>query len=198
MSDIDHTYWYLSRAAGIVAYLLLFTGTVLGLLMTGGVSDRWVARNRVYDLHRFVSLLTLGVILLHAVVVLPDQYFSFSLIELFVPMASPYRPEFMAAGVLSLYLTGAIIATFYLRRLMSYPVWRLVHYSTFAGFSLALAHGIGSGTDTDAPWMQYLYAGTALIVFNLAVYRALKGSARGIKPSTGDNAVSARSLLRGE
>jgi predicted ferric reductase len=197
MTDIDHTYWYLSRAAGIVAYLLLFAGTFLGLLMTGSVSDRWVARNRIYDLHRFVSLLTLAVILLHAVVVLPDEYFSFSVIELFVPLASPYRAEFMAAGVLSLYLTGSIIATFYLRRVIRYPIWRLIHYSTFAGFALALVHGIGSGTDTDAAWMQYLYAGTALIVFNLAVYRALKGSARGIKPAPGDR-ISGRSLLQGK
>jgi predicted ferric reductase len=194
MSEIDHTYWYLSRALGMVAYLMLFAGVVLGLLMTGSVTDRWIGRNRIYDLHRFLSLLTLIVIGVHALIVLPDTYFSFSLVELLVPLASPYRPELMAAGVLSLYLTGAIIATFYLRRLVSYRAWRFIHYATFLAFALALVHGVGAGTDTSASWAQYLYAATALVVFNLTVYRALKGSTRGIKPSMAD-AFSARSLL---
>lgn len=196
MTEIDHTYWYLSRAAGIVAYLLLSACITLGLLMTGGVLDRWSARNRVYDLHRFLSLLALIVILVHALIVLPDAYFSFSLLELFLPFVSPYRPLFMALGVFSLYLTGAIIGTFYVRRLISYEVWRLIHYTTFGAYVLALGHAIGAGTDTDTAWLQYIYATTALIVFNLLVYRVLKGSTRGIKPSTNGAAISARFLLR--
>jgi hypothetical protein len=53
-----------------------------------------------------------------------------------------------------------------------------MHYSTFLAFALALAHGIGAGTDTEAPWAQYLYAGSGLLAFNLLVYRVLKGESR--------------------
>src|SRR5687767_1276083 len=55
LNDIDHTYWYLTRASGFVAYLLLFACVSLGLSMTGSTLDRWLARYRVYDLHRFLS-----------------------------------------------------------------------------------------------------------------------------------------------
>jgi cytochrome b561 len=61
---------------------------------------------------------------------------------------------------------------------VSYRAWRLLHYLTFAVFVLALAHGVGAGTDTQSEWAQYLYAACGLLVFNLLVYRALKGSAR--------------------
>ena len=197
MSEIDHTYWYLTRSAGLVAYLMLFVSVTLGLTMTGGVLERWLRRYRVYDLHRYLSLLTLIVIVFHVLIVLPDRYLSFSVAELLLPFASPYRPLYMTLGGLSLYLMAIIIGTFYLRRLFSYARWRFVHYATFGAYVLALVHGIGAGTDTPAGWVQYLYAATALITFNLLVYRALKGSARGLRTASGhQGSASSRSLLR--
>jgi predicted ferric reductase len=178
MNEIDHTYWFLNRASGLLAYLLLFVSVVMGLTMTGGVLERVLRRYRVYDLHRFVSLLTLGVCVFHALIVLPDEYIRFSLAELLVPFASPYEPVYMALGVFAFYLTGLIVGAFYVRRIVSYRAWRLLHYLTFAAFGLALAHGVGAGTDTEGDWVRYLYAGTGLIAFNMLVYRALKGSAR--------------------
>jgi predicted ferric reductase len=178
MNDIEHTYWYLTRASGFVAYMLLFAAVVFGLSMTGDVVSRWLARFRVYDLHRFLSLLALAAAVFHALIVLPDGYIGFSLLELLIPFASPYRPFYMALGLLSLYLTAFITGTFYLRRLVPYRVWRLIHYATFGAFALALVHGAGAGTDTAAAWPPYLYAATGLMAFNLLVYRALKGSAR--------------------
>jgi predicted ferric reductase len=178
VNDIDHTYWYMTRASGFVAYMLLFAAVVFGLSMTGDLVSRWLARFRVYDLHRFLSLLALAAAVFHALIVLPDRYIGFSLFELLIPFASPYRPFYMALGAFSLYLAAFIAGTFYLRRLVPYRVWRLIHYATFGAFALALVHGAGAGTDTAAAWPPYLYAATGLIAFNLLVYRALKGSAR--------------------
>ena len=199
MSEIDHSYWYLTRSAGLVAYLMLFVSVTLGLTMTGGVLERWLRRYRIYDLHRYLSLLTLIVIVFHVLIVLPDRYLSFSVAELLLPFASPYRSVYMALGGLSLYLMAIIIGTFYLRRVFSYARWRFVHYATFGAYLLALVHGIGAGTDTPAGWVQYLYAGTALITFNLLVYRALKGSARGLRPASAGHqrSASSRSLHHG-
>jgi predicted ferric reductase len=180
---VDHTYWYLCRASGLVAYLLLFACVTLGLTMTGSVLDRWLQRFRVYDLHRFLSLITLGVTLFHVFIVLGDDYIAFSIGELLVPFASPYEPLYMALGAFGLYLTSVIVISFYLRRLLSYPAWRLLHYATFGAFVLALAHAVGAGTDTNAAWVRYLYAVTGVVAFNLLVYRVLKGSARGIPAS---------------
>jgi predicted ferric reductase len=200
MDEIDHTYWFLSRAAGIVAYLLLFASVSFGLAMTGTLVERWLRRYRLYDLHRYLSLVTLAMTLFHAVIVLPDRYIRFTPVELFLPMASPYRPEFMALGVIGLYVLGAVILSFYLRGLISYRGWRIIHYATFGVFVLALLDGIGAGTDTSAAWVQYMYAVTGVIVFNLGVYRVLKGSARGIPapPAPTEAALPSGLLPSGE
>jgi sulfoxide reductase heme-binding subunit YedZ len=175
---IDHTYWYLNRAAGLVAYLLLFAAVFLGLSMTGGVLERFLRRYRVYDFHRFVSLLALGATVFHVLIVLPDRFVRFGLLDLLVPFVSSYKPLYTALGIFGLYLMAAIVGAFYVRNLISYRAWRLLHYGTFAAFVLALVHGIGGGTDTQAAWVQYTYAATGLLAFNMLVFRLLKGSAR--------------------
>jgi predicted ferric reductase len=196
MNDIDHTYWYLSRAFGLVAYLLLFASVTLGLTLTGDPLSRWVQRFRLYDLHRFLSLVTLGASIVHVLIVLPDRYIAFSLVELFLPFASPYRPLYTALGGFALYLMAVIIGSFYARRFVSYRAWRLLHYATIAVFVLAVAHGVGAGTDTQEAWAQYLYAVTAVVAFNLLVYRLLKGSARGIPQEAPRGAAATSSALR--
>ncbi len=175
---IDHTYWYLNRAAGLVAYLLLFAAVFLGLSMTGGVLERFLRRYRVYDFHRFVSLLALGATVFHVMIVLPDRFIRFGVLDLVVPFVSPYKPLYTAMGIFGLYLMAVIVGAFYVRNLISYRAWRLLHYGTFAAFVLALVHSIGAGTDTQAAWVQYTYAVTGLVAFNMLVFRILKGSAR--------------------
>jgi predicted ferric reductase len=179
VGDIDQSFWYLTRASGVVGYLLLFASVTLGLLLTGDLAPR-AQRFRVYDIHRFLALTTLGLTLLHAVIVLPDRYFSFNLWQLLAPFASPYRSAYMALGGFALYVMIAVAGAFYLRRWLGYRAWRWLHYATFLVFALALVHGAGAGTDSGTAGMRGLYAVTGLAVFNLGVYRALKGSARGL------------------
>jgi predicted ferric reductase len=183
----DHTFWYLTRAAGFVAYLLLFASVALGLLLTTSV-PKPLRRFEVFDMHRFLALLALGVTTFHMLIVLPDGFIGFSLRELLVPFASPYAQVYMALGTLSLYLMAIVIGTFYLRPLVPYSAWRTIHYTTFAVFGLALVHGLGAGTDTSVSWALALYAVTGGIVLALLTRRVTSGSARGIpvaRPATG-------------
>jgi predicted ferric reductase len=186
---MDHTFWYLTRASGLVAYLLLFASVVLGLSMTASVTGRWFQRFQAYDLHRFLSLFTLGFVLFHMLIVLPDDYFAFQTWELLVPLLSPYRPEYMALGLLALLVMALTAASFYLRRVIGYRLWRFLHYGTFFAFLAAFGHGIGAGADSGSDWVKYLYAATGLIVFNLLLYRALRGEARGLQPRAGSHEV---------
>ena len=179
--DATHTYWYLTRAAGIVAYLLLFASVALGLVMTTDLFPKRLERFRVFDLHRFIAILALALSVFHALIVLPDAFIGFTLPELLVPFASPYRTTWMALGVFSLYLSIAVIASFYLRPLVPYAAWRLLHYATFAVFAMALAHGAGAGTDTQSLWARDMYAATGFVVFDLLVIRLVRGTTRGVR-----------------
>jgi len=184
MDATDHTFWYLTRATGLVAFVLLTVSVSLGLLMTGGLPGS-LRRNAVYDIHRFVALLTLCLTIVHVFIVLPDAFFGFTVVELLVPFASPYRPAYMALGALSLYLMAVVIATFYLRPLVPYAAWRLIHYGTFAVFTMALVHGIGAGTDTDASWASLVYALGGAMVVALLMVRLWRGLVVGGMPRVG-------------
>ncbi len=183
MTSTDHTFWYLTRAGGLTAYVLLFVAVAMGLLMTAGLAERTVGRYRIYDLHRFVSLLALGVTVFHVLIVLPDGFIGFSVAQLLIPFASPYRAGYMALGGFALYIGAIAAGSFYLRPLVSYRAWRLLHYSTLVAFAMALVHSLGGGTDSGALWARWLYAGSALVVFALLVYRVVLGSARGGLPA---------------
>ena len=179
--EVDHTFWYLTRAAGFVAYLLLFSAISLGLLLTGGLPGR-LQRFQTYDLHRFLALLALAVTLFHVLIVLPDRFIGFTVAELLLPFASPYEPLYMYLGVFSLYLLVIVIGSFYLRSLVSYRIWRYIHFSTSAAFALALVHGLGAGSDASTGWALAVYGVTGSAVLVLTARRIFGGRTRGLSP----------------
>ena len=189
MMDGEHAFWYLTRATGLVSFVLLTASVSLGLVMTGKLSGR-LRRNATYDVHRFVALLTLILTVVHTFIVLPDAFVGFSLWELLVPFASPYEPTYMGVGTLALYLMVVTIATFYLRPLVPYAAWRAIHYATFAVFVMALVHGIGAGSDSGTVWAQAMYWGGGGIVLALLVRRIGTSIAAGVRPREAEVAAS--------
>jgi cytochrome b561 len=58
-------------------------------------------------------------------------------------------------------------------------------------FTLALAHGVFAGTDTERPWMFALYAASGLVVVFLVLVRAFTYGYRPPRPAPA-RAVAAR------
>ena len=188
----DHSFWYLIRASGFIAYLLLFGSVVLGLLLTTSVPKGY-RRFDVFDVHRFMALLALIVTVFHMLVVLPDGFIGFTLWQLLIPFASPYTPVYIALGTLALYLMAIVIGTFYLRPMVPYRAWRTIHYATFAVYAMALLHGVGAGSDTSVTWALAMYAITGGVVAALIAQRVAFGSAHGIPGPRRGETVTATS-----
>jgi predicted ferric reductase len=169
--DVNHTFWYLSRAAGLCAYVVLVVNMALGLALSMPLLERWVMKWRIFDLHQFTGLMVVGLLALHVFVLLGDQYLGYTVPQLLVPFLSPYRPLSIALGVFGLYLTLVVTFTFYVRRQIGQRTWRLIHYGSFAVFALGLLHGILSGTDTGATWAIAIYAVSALLIGGLTWWR---------------------------
>src|SRR3990170_107000 len=98
-----HFFWYLARAFGVVAFLLVTLSTSLGLLISTRLGDRLFERAWAFELHKFAWLLGLGFLGLHMAVLLPDPWTRFRVIDLLVPATSAYRPWAVALGVLAMY-----------------------------------------------------------------------------------------------
>ena len=168
-----HWFWYVSRAAGMCAYLALVTSVVWGLLLSTGVADAWVARARSIDIHRWISAVALALIAGHALVLLGDPYVRFDMLDLVVPLVAAYRTGGVALGVLAGYASVAVFGSFWLRRHLGQRGWRLVHYLAFPTVGLVTLHGLLAGSDSDSPWMRLVYVLTTALVLWLVTYRVL-------------------------
>jgi DMSO/TMAO reductase YedYZ heme-binding membrane subunit len=148
--------WYVTRATGLVSIVLLTVSVLLGLLVAGRfASARW-PRFLTQGLHRSVSLMTLAFLALHIGTTVLDSYTSISLTAAFVPFASSYKAGWLSLGAVALDLLIALIVTSLIRGRLGYRAWRRLHWLAYACWPVAVAHGLGIGTDRSVTWVLAL------------------------------------------
>ncbi len=158
-------YWYLTRASGAVALVLLTISVVLGIVGSMRVyTDRW-PRFAVDTIHRDVSLLVIVVLVIHIITSVLDGFAPISLVAAVIPFDTAYRPLWLGFGALAFDLLLALVITSLVRRRLGYRTWRAVHWLAYASWPIAVLHGLGTGSDTKAWWMLLL---TALCVAAVA------------------------------
>ena len=166
--------WYSARAGGLTALVLLTLSVSLGLLLSlRAHSPRW-PRFAIEDVHRFAGTLTGIFIVIHGAGLLLDSYIPFSLGDLLVPGTGPYRPLAAALGIVAAELLAALAVANRLRGQLSYGFWRRTHYLNFAVWTLAILHGLISGTDTATLWAVGLYIACISTVAFLTAARLLE------------------------
>ncbi len=168
--DTVQSFWYVTRAAGLIAYLLLWLSTAWGLAVSSKIFDALLHRAVTYDLHQFISLLAIGFAVLHVVVLLGDQYLPFSIAALVIPFIAPYRPIWVGIGIIGFDLTVLVTVTFYLRRWIGQKTFRVIHLLSFLAYAGVTVHGLLSGTDSALVTTQVMYAASALVIVFLTVY----------------------------
>jgi predicted ferric reductase len=163
--------WYATRATGLVTLLLLTISVLLGIITAGRFAgERW-PRFLTQGLHRNISLLVLVFLTLHVGTTVIDTYTSISLTAAFVPFASSYKTAWLSLGAVALDLLVALVATSLVRNRLGHRVWRLVHWLAYACWPVAVAHGMGIGTDRSATWVFALTLACICCVAAAATWR---------------------------
>jgi predicted ferric reductase len=155
----------------MLAYLLLSSSVVAGLLLSGRARLKRWPRFALEDVHRFLGILAGTFVLVHGGALLVDSYLPFSLGQVLVPGSAPYRPLAVALGVVAAELLAALAVTNRYRKRLPYRWWRRAHTLNFAVWLLALVHGLSAGTDATTVWALLLYAGSAWTVLALLLHR---------------------------
>jgi predicted ferric reductase len=140
--------WYVARASGLIAWLLLAAATLWGLAMATKILGRRPRANWMLDMHRWLGGTALALTGIHVGALLLDQYIHFNVVSVFVPFASSWNPIAVAFGVVSLYLLLAVELTSLARSQLPHAIWRKVHYASFPLFVTATVHGLTAGTDS--------------------------------------------------
>lgn len=178
----DPTFWLLARSSGFTAYVLLTASVLAGLVLKSRPFGRAIRAASVTDLHRLLALLGLAGLVVHGTALMLDRTLRMPLAGLLLPGTSPYRPVSVGLGVAAAELMALVVVSFSLRRLTGQRAWRLLHWSTYAIFGLATAHGLLAGSDSARPWAADVYLGAAGAVVFATAWRAFYRPARRPRP----------------
>ncbi len=173
--------WFIGRASGILAFILLTIVVANGLLITTRLVFKLLPPALNYEMHRFFAWMALLSVIGHFASFLFDDFFHLTIVEGLVPfqLARPFHSVLgfdlryaVGMGTLAFYGILALVISSELKgRGVSLKNWRILHYMSFGTYLLFLIHGITSGTDTKTWWMLWLYSISALIVLGLTGLR---------------------------
>jgi predicted ferric reductase len=168
-------YWYLTRATGAVALLLLSIAIALGVIDVERWSSLSLPRFVLDSLHRNASLLATVFIVVHILTSVLDSFASISIADAFVPFVGAYRPLWLGLGAVAFDLILAVVLTSLLRARMGFSTWRTVHWLTYASWPIALVHGFGTGSDANSGWLLALSAACTALVVGAVLARVVVG-----------------------
>lgn len=168
--DSVQIWWYVTRAAGLTGYFLLWLSMAWGLAIANKILSPAVEGTFTYDFHEFLSLLGIGFVLLHIVVLYFDRFLPFNVLQTLIPFIDSYRPVWVGIGIIGFYLFLLVTVTFYMRKTIGAQAFRSIHALSLVGYLGATLHGLFAGTDS-ALWMtKLLYALTFIVIVFLTAY----------------------------
>jgi methionine sulfoxide reductase heme-binding subunit len=169
-TDSVQAWWYITRAAGLTAYFLLWLSMAWGLALATKILQPVLENLFTFDFHEYLSLLGLGFVILHVIVLLFDKFLPFNLLQVLIPFIDSYRPFWVGLGVIGFYLFLLVTVTFYIRQRIGQKAFRAIHILSLLGYLGTTLHGLYAGTDSALPITKVLYAGSFLIILFLTVF----------------------------
>lgn len=177
--------WYLNRSTGLVLLALLTLSTVLGVASTAG-GGRLLPRFAVPALHRNVALWSVVLLVAHVTTAVVDSYVDIRWWQAVVPWwGSSYRPLWLGAGSVAFDLLAVVVVTSLLRSRLRLRTWRRVHVLSYAAWAIAVAHGLGIGTDLRTTgWERTCVWASVALVAAASVLRLLQARARTVEETS--------------
>jgi methionine sulfoxide reductase heme-binding subunit len=180
MSTLTHgpLLWYLNRSTGLVVLAMLTLSALLGVLSTGR-GGRLLPRFVGQALHRNLALWSVALLALHVATAVVDGYVDIRWWQAFVPwVGASYLPLWLGLGTVALDVVVLIVLTSLLRSRMRHRAWRLVHLLAYVAWAVAVAHGLGIGTDLRSTgWERTTVWACVALVGGLAAVRLVRVTA---------------------
>jgi len=167
---------------------------VLGLAEVARYSGPGSPRFVVAALHRNVSLLGVAFLAVHVAATVFDTFVTIRVVDVFVPFSGHYRGLWLGIGAISLDLMVAIGITSVVRGHLGYRAWQGIHLTAYACWPLAVAHGLGIGTDTPLLWVQLLNGLCVAAVVGALAWRLRRTARLSVEERVRSRMVTGRRL----
>jgi len=158
--------WYITRATALISFFLLYLSIFFGLLIRFPVFRKIFSPAISFKVHAWLSVQALIFVFTHGAALLFDKLFNFSLVDILVPFTSDYETTLVALGTIGFYIMAILILTSYFRHLMSYKIWRFVHFFNILLYVIGIVHALKLGTDLKNSGIArniFVYANIALV-----------------------------------
>lgn len=149
--------WYLTRGTGLVALVLLTITLILGVTQVVRFARPGLPRFVVAALHKNASLIAIVLLGVHIVTALVDTFAPITVVNVFIPFTGTYRPLWLGLGAIAFDLMIALVVSSLIRDRIGLRAWRAIHWAAYASWPVALAHGLGTGSDSQAGWVLFIY-----------------------------------------
>ncbi len=161
--------WYVSRASGLVAFLLLYISIFLGLTLRVPLLRKIFFPVYSMKIHCWISVQALVFAFIHAISLIFDKWLGFRLVDLFVPFVSKYQPSLTSLGIFGFYLIIIMIVTSYGKKLISHKIWRGVHFANIVLYIIVFIHALYLGTDLKIELFRniFILANAGLVFLTL-------------------------------
>jgi sulfoxide reductase heme-binding subunit YedZ len=167
--------WFVSRALGAMALLLLSLVIVLGILHNTSVvknAELGLPRFVLVALHRNLSLISVVFIALHVVTVIVTDYVHLRVVDVFVPGIALFNPVAAAFGTVATDLVIAIVVTSMLRSRLSRGLWFWVHWTSYLCWPVSVVHAVLNASFRGTTWWTLAVPLLSMIAIVVAlVYR---------------------------
>lgn len=175
--------WYLSRATGLVAFVVLSLVVVLGATIGRKGKIPGLPRFAGVGFHRNAALFAVALLAIHIGTAVIDPFVTIGWVAAIVPFSSHYKPLWLGLGALALDLGAAVVVTSLLRRRIGIRIWRAVHWLAYAIWPLAAAHGIGAAADLRSGVLFAVVLMTIMAVLVAVGWRCRAALTPRVKPA---------------
>ncbi|HVC36528.1 MAG TPA: hypothetical protein VNE40_03775 [Candidatus Dormibacteraeota bacterium] len=149
--------WYITRAAGLMAAILLVLLILSGVGLITGYTFKFLEPLTAWATHRALGLAFGLAILIHALALLFDHYVPFTIVQVLVPFMSSYRnltldgyhlgSLYVAFGIFAAYCILAIIISSLLWIDKKPYLWKIFHFLAYLVMIFVFIHALYLGTD---------------------------------------------------
>ncbi|NMD26309.1 MAG: hypothetical protein GYA65_19220, partial [Actinobacteria bacterium] len=162
----EHSMWYLSRASGMIAWIVLGITCLWGILLITRMLKPADRPAWLLDLHRYLGVLSLVTVGAHMATLVGDNWVYFGWRELFVPQASVWRTAAVTWGVLAFYLLMLIQLSSWVMKWLPRKLWHAIHLLSYVLFVMVTVHGFMAGSDsTNIVFFAVACGGIAILLF---------------------------------
>jgi sulfoxide reductase heme-binding subunit YedZ len=137
------------QSSGLAALIWAYIGVLLGLMVSGRSASWFPLTNaQTNRLHRQISLLVIGLMLVHAVATAFDAMGD-NFKSVFIPWQATWTAAIFGynLGIFALYLSLLLGPTYYLRGRLGVRTWRFAHRFTLVIYILSVWHTLILGAD---------------------------------------------------